>query len=180
MRVIGGVWRGSKISFPDAQGLRPTPDRVRETLFNWLAPRLRGASVLDCCAGSGVLGLEAASRGAAPVLMVERQADAADLIRQNAQRLGAVQTEVRHGDVLCVLNRSDGPFDIALVDPPYAMPELRDAIIGRLLDLDLLNPGCWIYLEWPLAEGYELNVSDLTWIKRKTAGALGYAIAQWQ
>jgi 16S rRNA (guanine966-N2)-methyltransferase len=180
VRIIGGAWRGSKVAVADVPGLRPTPDRVRETLFNWLAPRLRNAKVLDCCAGSGVLGLEAASRGAAQLVLIEQHRPAAELIQDSAKRLGANRVEIRQGDVLQVLATVDGCFDLVFIDPPYALPTLRDSILDKLIEYELLQEGAWLYLEWPLAEGFKLKHPDLTWIKQKTAGALGYAIAQWR
>ena len=103
VRIIGGVWKKSVLHFPDIEGLRPTPDRVRETLFNWLGQDLSGLQCLDLYAGSGALGFEAASRGASRVVLVERDAEAVRAMRENATRLSATELEIRSGDVLAWL-----------------------------------------------------------------------------
>ena len=103
VRIIGGSWRGRKLLFPDVSGLRPTSDRIRETLFNWLMPRITGASCLDLYAGSGALGFEAASRGAARVIMVERDAAVVRALQANRDRLGAAQVELVQQDAVAFL-----------------------------------------------------------------------------
>ncbi|HTA64280.1 MAG TPA: 16S rRNA (guanine(966)-N(2))-methyltransferase RsmD, partial [Xanthomonadaceae bacterium] len=125
VRIIGGRWRGSKLPVADAAGLRPSADRVRETVFNWLQPRIVGARVLDLFAGTGALGLEAASRGAARVVLVEKDAVLASTLRANAERLAradaAKTVEVVCDDALRWLSRSpDARFDLVFVDPPFA------------------------------------------------------------
>ena len=98
VRIIGGEWRGRKLAVVDAEGLRPTPDRIRETLFNWLAEACRDAIVLDCCAGSGVLGLEALSRGAQQLVLLERDRRALVNIRAQVEKLGSSRAEIVAGD----------------------------------------------------------------------------------
>lgn len=141
LRIIGGQWRSRRLGFPDAPGLRPTPDRVRETLYNWLAPHIRGARLLDCFAGSGALFLEGLSRGAASGVALELERRAADSLRHNLQSLQATQAEVIQGDSLQWLGRpASQQFDVVLLDPPFHR--------------DLLQSGCQL-LEgngW-LAEG---------------------------
>ena len=180
MRIIGGQWRGSKVVVADVDGLRPTPDRVRETLFNWLNFRCHNARVLDCCAGSGVLGLEAASRGAQSVVMVEPHPAAQRALVQANQRLDAQTTALHRGDIVQYLDSCRATFDLVFIDPPYALPELREQILQRLIERQLLAPGAWVYLEWPKQQGFDLKHAGLTWVKQKTAGAIGFAIAQWQ
>lgn len=120
VRIIGGEWRRSVLSFPAAQGLRPTPDRVRETVFNWLGQDLDGLACLDLFAGSGAFGLEAASRGASRVVMIEKDREAAAALRQNAERLGAAaRVEVRQADALQFAALCAERFDVIFVDPPY-------------------------------------------------------------
>jgi 16S rRNA (guanine966-N2)-methyltransferase len=125
VRIIGGAWRRRVLRFPDAdaEGLRPTPDRVRETLFNWLGQDLSGLSCLDLFAGSGALGFEAASRGASSVLMVDRSPAAAAALRANARKLGAEgRVEITRADAVefALLRDAGAPrFDVLFLDPPY-------------------------------------------------------------
>ncbi len=137
LRIIGGQWRSRRLNFPEAPGLRPTPDRVRETLFNWLAPYVEGARVLDPFAGSGALLLEALSRGAAGALAVEFDPAAAAALRDNLALLRAEGAEVRQGDALQRLQQDAAtPFDLAFLDPPFhkdlLAPGLRPAGEPRL------------------------------------------------
>jgi 16S rRNA (guanine966-N2)-methyltransferase len=121
VRIIGGRWRGTRLDVPDAPGLRPTSDRVRETLFNWLQPVLPGARVLDLFAGSGALGLEALSRGARSAVLVERDAKLAAALRATATRLqGGEAAGVVQADAMAWLHQQpDNGFDLAFVDPPF-------------------------------------------------------------
>ncbi|MDR0440331.1 MAG: 16S rRNA (guanine(966)-N(2))-methyltransferase RsmD [Candidatus Accumulibacter sp.] len=122
VRIIGGMWRRRMLRFPDAEGLRPTPDRVRETLFNWLGQDLSGLSCLDLFAGSGALGFEAASRGAARVVMVERAATAVAALRANARALKAAErVEIIETDAVKFASARDAAtrFDVVFLDPPY-------------------------------------------------------------
>ncbi len=121
VRLIAGRWRGTRLDVPGAPGLRPTADRVRETLFNWLMPQLPGARVLDLFAGTGALGLEALSRGAASALLVERDPALAAAMQALLARLpDSGGGRVVQGDALGLLRTSDAQFDIAFVDPPFA------------------------------------------------------------
>ena len=155
LRIIGGQWRGRKLSFPDAQGLRPTGDRIRETLFNWLAPELPGAHCLDLFAGSGALGLEALSRGAASVTMIERDNAVATLLRQHLQTLNASDGRIEQADALEWLKRqqirpeTERPhFDIVFVDPPFAGNLWCDTL-NTLESGGLLSDYAAIYVESP-------------------------------
>lgn len=146
VRIIAGRWRGTRLPVADAEGLRPTSDRARETLFNWLQPVLPGARVLDLFAGSGVLGFEALSRGAREAVLVERSAPLCASLRDSAHRLqagGAVQ--VACADALDFL-RGDtgGPFDVAFVDPPFAQDLWGDVL--RALPA-AMGPTAWLYVE---------------------------------
>ncbi|GGZ59914.1 ribosomal RNA small subunit methyltransferase D [Lysobacter xinjiangensis] len=121
VRVIGGRWRGTRLEVPSVAGLRPTSDRVRETVFNWLMPWLPGARVIDLFAGTGALGLEALSRGAASAVLAERDASLAAALRGTLARLeGGERGQVLQGDGLAFLRGSTDTFDIAFVDPPFA------------------------------------------------------------
>ncbi len=157
VRIIGGQWRSRIVRFPDAPSLRPTPDRLRETLFNWLGQDLAGNSCLDLFAGSGALGFEAASRGASAVVMVERDAGVYQALRNTQASLCAEQVEVRRGDALAFLKSDVRRYDVIFLDPPFQLGWLP-----RLLPLlpDRLAPGARVYVEAEeavsLAQGFEV------------------------
>lgn len=154
VRIIGGRWRGSKLPVASAPGLRPTSDRARETLFNWLQPMLPGARVLDLFAGSGALGLEALSRGAREVLLVERDPQLAQSLRETCARLGAGgAATVLRADALQLLRAPlHGRFDLVFLDPPFD----SGAWGAALADLDAwVADGAWLYLESPAATPVE-------------------------
>ena len=134
VRIIGGIWRSRILEFPDAADLRPTPDRVRETLFNWLGRDLTGATCLDLFAGSGALGFEALSRGAASVVMIEKNAAALRALRENAARLGAENVTIVRGDALEFARGAQSRFDVVFVDPPYRLG-LQAAALGLVAGL---------------------------------------------
>lgn len=180
LRIIGGAWRSRRLSFPDAPGLRPTTDRVRETLFNWLAPYVEGASVLDPFAGSGALLLEALSRGASRALAVELNPAAVAALRGNLALLRAEHAEVRAGDALQQLQSvAAEPFDLVFLDPPFHRDLLLPAC--RLLEeRGWLAADAWIYTESessPSALGLPGN-----WRlhREKHAGQVHYALWQRQ
>lgn len=118
VRIIAGCWRGRKLSFAPVAGVRPSPDRVRETLFNWLSPVIRDARCLDLYAGSGALGIEAASRGASSVVLVDSDPQVVNCLREQLQLLGAAQIEVVQSTVEAWLAAPADPFDIVFLDPP--------------------------------------------------------------
>jgi 16S rRNA (guanine966-N2)-methyltransferase len=174
VRIIGGRWRSLRIDFPDHAQLRPSPDRVRETLFNWLQQAVVGARCLDLFAGSGVLGAEALSRGAGEVVFVERDARTARGIEATLQRLGAVGAVVCQADALKYLDDPPPqPFDIAFLDPPYASGVLPD-ICDKLVRHGWLAPGALVYLEAPAHQ--PLPVLPSTWTTHRSgqAGQVGY------
>ena len=144
VRIIGGLWRSRLIEFPGAADLRPTPDRVRETLFNWLGQDLTGMECLDLFAGSGALGFEALSRGAASVIMVEKDPAALRALRDNAHKLGATGLTVVRGDALEFAGGARSRFDIVFVDPPYRLG-MQIAALGLLRGL--LAEGGRVYVE---------------------------------
>lgn len=180
VRIVGGQWRGRKLSFPDLPGLRPTPDRVRETLFNWLAPVIAGCRCLDLFAGSGALGFEAASRGAAEVVLVERDPQIAKALREQAQLLHAETVEIMQADALQYLHGTLRGFDILLLDPPFGQGLLESSLAA--LALGQLASVSWIYLEAErtlsseqltamLPQGFEL-------FRSKATGQVGYHLAR--
>jgi 16S rRNA (guanine966-N2)-methyltransferase len=159
LRIIGGELRGRRLHFPDGKGLRPTADRVRETLFNWLQGQLQGRQVLDLYAGSGALGIEALSRGAAGVVFVERARVAAQQLRANLALLGVQgPARVEQTDALQWLARDTQRYDLVFLDPPYA-DGLLPQICTELEQGGHLAPGAWLYLEqdaahpWPEMPG---------------------------
>ncbi|GIX31611.1 MAG: ribosomal RNA small subunit methyltransferase D [Porticoccaceae bacterium] len=148
IRVIAGRYRGRRLRFPDRPGLRPTADRLRETLFNWLAADLPGSRCLDAFAGSGALGIEALSRGAAQVVFLERDGAAAAALAANLSLLGAEGGRVVRDDALRWLAHTDEPFQIAFLDPPFA-GQLLERVLDLLAARRLVVPGGWVYLESP-------------------------------
>jgi 16S rRNA (guanine966-N2)-methyltransferase len=177
IRIIGGAWRGRRIPVPDAPGLRPTPDRVRETLFNWLAPVIEGASCLDLFAGSGALGLEAASRGAARVVLVERSAPLASRLLTVARELGATTVEVVRADGLAWLGSVTDPFDVVFLDPPFGEGMLEPAC-QVLAERDLVRPGGFVYLESEVALGPPALPAGWSLTRSGKAGEVRYHLAR--
>lgn len=148
IRIIGGSLRNSRLDVPELPGLRPTPERVRETLFNWLAPVIDGARCLDLCAGTGALGIEALSRGAAGVQFVERDARAAQALRANLARLKADAGQVAVLDASLFLQGTAQPYDLVFLDPPFAL-ELWPALARQLEQGGWLATRGWVYVESP-------------------------------
>ena len=164
LRIIGGEHGGRRLHFPDGRGLRPTADRVRETLFNWLRGAMHDCRVLDLFAGSGALGVEALSRGAGSVVFVERARAAAQQLRENLELLREQErTEVVQDDAQRWLARDTRRFDLVLLDPPFA-DGLLPEVCAELEQGGHLSDGAWIYLEqdsaqpWPrLPENWQLH-----------------------
>jgi 16S rRNA (guanine966-N2)-methyltransferase len=148
IRIIGGRLRNSRLEVPELPGLRPTPERVRETLFNWLAPVIGGVQALDLCAGTGALGIEALSRGAGRVQFVERDARAAQALRANLARLKAEGGTVALADAAAFLDGPATPFGLVLLDPPFDA-QLWTPLAQRLEAGGWLAPGAWVYVESP-------------------------------
>lgn len=149
VRIIGGQWKRTKLPVADRPGLRPTPDRVRETLFNWLGQDLTGWEVVDAFAGTGALGLEAASRGAARVLLVEQEGAQVEALRALVRRLSAQGVTVERGHAIGVLQRlAPASCDLALLDPPFDAGLYEQAIAAAV---PVLRPTGWLYLEAPIA-----------------------------
>jgi 16S rRNA (guanine966-N2)-methyltransferase len=178
VRIVGGVWRGRRVNFPDIPGLRPTPDRVRETLFNWLQHSIAGTRCLDLFAGSGVIGLEALSRGAAEVNFVEQAQAAARALQQQLIRLGAEsRARVFEMGASRYLRAPATPFDIAFLDPPFGMNALEQYV--PLLDSgNWIKSGGLIYLENERASGVPVLPAHWELLKSKSAGEVGYHLAR--
>jgi 16S rRNA (guanine966-N2)-methyltransferase len=168
VRIIGGAWRRRLVRFPPAEGLRPTPDRVRETLFNWLGQTLAGKRCLDLYAGSGALTLEAASRGAALAVAVDRSRTLIGALRATAAGFGATAVEAGAGDARAFLATERRDFDVIFLDPPFGedpWPWLLPACAARLL------PGGFIYAE--AARALEPPPGLAAW-RRDKAGQVHY------
>ena len=176
LRIIAGLWRGRKLSFPDVEGLRPTGDRIRETLFNWLAPEIQGARCLDLFAGSGALGIEALSRGAAASVMVERDTKAAAHLKSNLEILNAEAGRIINADALGLLQKgnSDEPYHIIFIDPPFQL-QLWQAVIEALEAGNWLADNATIYIESGRDDDY---APPINWQlhRDKHAGAVSYRL----
>jgi 16S rRNA (guanine966-N2)-methyltransferase len=174
LRVVGGSLRGRKWSFPDVAGLRPTPDRVRETLFNWLSPHIAGMRVLDLFAGSGALAFEALSRGAGTAMLVESDRAAATELRATAERFGLTQARIENTDALAMLRAAAaGSYDLIFLDPPFAAGLLAPAL--KLLgQRGVLAPGGFCYIE--TAADSALPSLPEGWLPHRAgnAGEVGY------
>ena len=203
VRIIAGHWRGRQLKFPAVSNLRPTGNRIRETLFNWLQPVVAGSRCLDLFAGSGALGFEAGSRGAAHVTLVESHIEAVAALRENQQALtgsdeggggdggGDEETDAElsiiHGEALAWLNQrqhaqnKDGQnkgahtFDIVFLDPPFAMTGI-DELAVALEASSLLAEDCWIYLEASALQATPRLPGNWQCHREKTAGEVGYRL----
>jgi 16S rRNA (guanine966-N2)-methyltransferase len=176
LRVIAGRYRGRTLVFNQAEGLRPTPDRIRETLFNWLQPVIAGARCLDMFAGSGLLGIEALSRGASRVVFVESQKPVLEQLKNNIGKIGAEDATVVFGDAFTAVEAIEKPFDIVFLDPPFHKGLLIRAM-DHLAHSGLLKPAARVYLESEceitqaqVPEGWEI-------IRAKKAGQVFYHLA---
>lgn len=173
VRIIAGEWRGRRIPIAEGTSVRPTPDRVRETVFNWLREALAGARCLDLYAGTGVLGFESLSRGAAEVWFVEQDRALVEALNAQAAKFG-VRPRVLRQDVSALLRGpATAQFDIAFLDPPYALP------VEPLLALlpSWMAPGGLVYVERPRAVGLP-EIAGATWRRRSHAGAVEYGLLE--
>jgi len=177
LRIIAGAWRGRRWRFPDTD-LRPTPDRVRETLFNWLQDRVAGARCLDLFAGSGALGLEALSRGAAEALFVESDRSAASALRLLLADWGAANALVREGDALRLLAGQSQPMNLVFLDPPFAAG-LLDQSAKALAAGGWLADGALVYVEHAAGESWTAPAGWKT-LKSGATGAVGYHLHQFR
>ncbi len=190
LRIIAGRWRGRKVYFPSVSDLRPTGNRARETLFNWLRPVVVGARCLDMFAGSGALGFEASSQGAAHVLMIENNLHAVAALKENYNTLSATSTssdiEIIHDDASVWLNKLGlkqvhdlHPFDIVFLDPPFAMEGVSE-LAAAMEAGNVLAKDCWIYLESPMQRAPSISPIKLpaNWRchRDKTMGMVRYQL----
>jgi 16S rRNA (guanine(966)-N(2))-methyltransferase RsmD len=176
VRIVGGTWKRTVLPVPDLPGLRPTPDRVRETLFNWIAHLIPDTSAikgLDLFAGTGALGFELASRGARSVVLVESHREALDLLQATRARLAASQVDVVAGDAFAVAARlPESSFDIVFLDPPFEATVHGEALAAARR---LVRPEGLIYLESPVALADEqLRAAGLELVRRGRAGRVAF------
>lgn len=173
-RVIGGNWKGRKLRFIEVEGLRPSLDRIRETLFNWLQNDIHGATCLDLFAGSGAIGIEALSRGATNVQFVELNRKAFHQLEENLGLVNADNAHVLHGDAFDFIQSNQQTFDIIFLDPPFNKG-IAQKVIEQLAQAEWLKPQTLIYIE--VEQGLELNVpNNWTELKDKKAGQLQYKL----
>jgi 16S rRNA (guanine966-N2)-methyltransferase len=177
LRIVAGNWRSRLLQIADVPGLRPTSERIRETLFNWLAARINGARCLDLCAGTGALGIEALSRGAAEVVFVERSAIAFKALKNNIASLGAANAELLNLDARDYLNESSvRPFDIVFLDPPFKA-DLYDELCRLLSAQSWLARDARIYIEMDRDQPELCVLEGWHVLKNKTAGKVRYLLA---
>ena len=176
LRIVAGNLRGSKLAVPDKAGLRPTPDRVRETLFNWLAPVIDGARCLDLFAGTGALGIEALSRGARSCMFVESDRTLARLIAENLARLKVGNAEVLADEAEALLGGTAQAFDVVFMDPPFGADLWNDSA-RRLESGGWLSGDAWIYVESPADA--ELALPP-TWMLHREGRAGGVRFALYR
>ncbi|MGF1612768.1 MAG: 16S rRNA (guanine(966)-N(2))-methyltransferase RsmD [Gammaproteobacteria bacterium] len=181
VRIIAGQWKRRHLVFPARPALRPTPDRVRETLFNWLGPQVQGARCLDLFAGSGALGFEAASRGASHVVMVERDEALIHYLSAQALALDANNVAVMGEDVLRWLQRKRpvalAPFDLVFIDPPFRS-ELWTLLCGYLEQGSWLQDGALVYLERPWSRAQPVLPANWGLTRSGRAGQVGYYLCR--
>jgi 16S rRNA (guanine966-N2)-methyltransferase len=177
LRIIGGTWRGRRLRFSPVRELRPSPDRVRETVFDWLQGVIPGARCLDLFAGSGAFGFEAVSRGADRAVLVDENPQVVAWLRANAGRLMAERVQVVQADAEAYLKRPGEPFDVVFLDPPYRSRLLEQC--ARLLEENgWLAPAAHIYLEAPAASGAPAVPEGWRLVRSRQAGQVGYHLAE--
>jgi 16S rRNA (guanine966-N2)-methyltransferase len=178
LRIVAGNWRSRLLDVADVPGLRPTSQRIRETLFNWLSIRLPGAHCLDLFAGTGALGLEALSRGASTVVFVEQSGQAVAMLRKNIAVLGADGASVVQADASAWLpGGHDRPFDIVFLDPPF-VADMLDDLCRLLEEHGLLADDALVYLEQDKSKNEPRLPDGWQLLKNKTAGNVRYMLAQ--
>ena len=175
IRIIGGRFRGSKIPVPELPDLRPTPNRIRETLFNWLAPIIHGATCLDLFAGAGGLGLEALSRGAKKVVFIDNNPIATQHIQAQINRLAVDNATVHQYDAIKGLEKLNEKFDVIFLDPPFQSILLKTCC-QALIHSNLLNQPSWVYVETSKQTHEELFPETWVMHRQKHAGNVAYQL----
>jgi 16S rRNA (guanine966-N2)-methyltransferase len=180
LRIVAGKWRSRLLDIAEVEGLRPTSERIRETLFNWLVPGIQGARCLDLFAGTGALGLEALSRGARSAVFVEQSALAVATLKANIGELDADGTVIRQMDALEYLRgQPEGPFDLVFLDPPFAA-DLNDELCKLLEERQVLATDSLVYIEQDRSKPEPTLPSGWHVQKNKTAGNVRYMLVRRQ
>ena len=178
LRIVAGNWRSRLLDIADVPGLRPTSERIRETLFNWLEPQIHGARCLDLFAGTGALGLEALSRGAGSTVFVEKSMPAASALNTNINTLGAERAVVRHMDALDYLRGENSErFDLVFLDPPFAT-DMIDEVCRLLAERKMLADDACIYIEQERSKAEPGLPESWQVLKNKTAGNVRYMLVR--
>ena len=177
VRIIGGEHRGRKLTFPDLPGLRPSGDRVRETLFNWLQPVIANARCLDLFAGSGALGLEAASRGAREVVLLDIAPRVVYQLEANRDLLGLTRVKVVKADAMLWLEQDPQPFDLVFVDPPFGTSLLGE-VCNKLETRGWLTADALIYLEEDARRQFPSLPASWHWYRQQRAGQVCFGLAR--
>ena len=179
LRIIGGTWRSRRVQFIDSPKIRPTPDRVRETLFNWLASNISGATCLDLFAGSGALGFEAISRGAGRAVLVEEDARIAATLNEQKDQLNAQTIEINNQNALTYLQNENQQYDVIFLDPPFDS-DLLEKVIPIILKRNLLSANGLLYIESASQQktinSLEKLLETLNCIREKISGEVRYAL----
>jgi len=179
VRIIGGLWRGRRLQVADAPGLRPSGDRARETLFNWLQPTIRGARCADLFAGTGALGFEAASRGAGEVVLVEKSDTLVASLRHSAEALGAEQVKIVESDALGWLGtRPPGTLDLVFLDPPFDT-DLGHQALNELVRSGSLSGGATVYFESARLDPIRVHKGFLQ-AREKLVGEVRMQLLHWR
>ncbi len=177
LRIIGGVWRSRRIQFIDCAQVRPTAERIRETLFNWLSAKIVGAHCLDLFAGSGALGFEAASRGAGHVTQVDCDAAVVAKLDEQKQALMARQVRIVHQEALAFLRQTEQKFDVVFLDPPFGT-NLLEPVLPTLDAHEIVAPSGLLYVESPVFPYASRHLDAFACIRENTAGRVHYALYQ--
>ncbi len=180
IRIISGIWRGRKLEFPDKNNLRPTPDRIRETLFNWLMHDISGSTCLDLFAGSGALGFEALSRGAEKVFFVEKDADTLQALKMNVEKCATKNAEIIFSDFLKNPPKFQAKiFDLIFLDPPYESDLISKAFYW-LVENDLLKDHARIYVETKKSENPLTLPSNFQILKNASTASIFYYLCEYK
>ena len=177
LRIIGGQWRNHHLEFRDLPAIRPTPNRVRETLFNWLAPGIEGAACLDLFAGSGALGFEAVSRGAASANLVDNDPHVCAQIRREIARFGNDAVRVTAADAHAFVCQTDSAYDVVFVDPPFGAGLARTTLELLAKNNHILSPMALIYLEWEAGTPIE-PPDTFGFLRQQRAAEVQYGLLQ--
>lgn len=175
LRIIAGKWRGRKVLFDDARGLRPTTDRIRETLFNWLMNDIHGADCLDAFAGSGVLGFEALSRGANSLIMLEENKKTIENLKTAAQTLSAEKLTINQQDATVYFKNKNQSFDVIFLDPPFSQNYLPE-LLKKIRHNQFLKPNGLLYVEYE--QSLKLDFSHWKIIKNKSTATVNYSLVK--